>query len=84
MKPNVVDSKLIYISSNNFIINKFNNNNVNIELEGFVKYFFNIDVNIEIVYGNQKEDFIKDDIIVENKTIDSIPNDPVFLIVRLR
>ncbi len=79
VKPNVVDSKLIYISSNNFIINKFNNNNVNIELEGFVKYFFNIDVNIEIVYGNQKEDFIKDDIIVENKTIDSIPNDPVFL-----
>lgn len=75
--PNSVDDKLIFTSSNDFLIRRFNENNTNLELEAFIKSFFGIDVKIEIIHGIQHKEHIKikDDVFVKDKSTNFVQTD---------
>ncbi len=48
-KPNLDDTNLIYKTSNSFIIDRFYKNDLHIEISNFMKKFFDLDVNIQII-----------------------------------
>lgn len=60
-KPEINSENLIYKTSNDFIIKRFNENNLNNEIKTFLKYFFDLDVNIQ---------FIKNEDLVSNNSIE--------------
>lgn len=60
-KPEINFETLIYKTSNDFIIKRFNENNLNDEIKKFLKYFFDLDVTIQ---------FIKNENLVSNNSIE--------------
>lgn len=60
-KPEINSENLIYKTSNDFIIKRFNENNLNDEIKKFLKYFFDLDVNIQ---------FIRNENLVSNNSIE--------------
>lgn len=61
IKPEINSENLIYKTSNDFIIKRFNENNLNDEIKKFLKYFFDLDVNIQ---------FIKNENLVSSNSIE--------------
>lgn len=61
IKPEINSENLIYKTSNDFIIKRFNENNLNDKIKKFLKYFFDLDVNIQ---------FIKNENLVSNNSME--------------
>lgn len=65
IKPEVRENKLVYGTSVDFLIHRFNENNVGEELCDFIRRFFDLEIGIEMVKDNNKQvkSFIETDII---------------------